>query len=412
MDTNGYVQQLTTNPYDRVTQAIGDLVFGNPANDQASLRSILTGQHQKGATYYQTLATGGRAYEALAAARGARARAMLSDDQLAHRRALPASIAGVYTNPQQAALVGDVMLSNGSPSLTQAGIFQNPNARVALGQAATDMGAGNFAGYNQQTALAAGKPYEPVRIEGSTLLPSGVPLGDSAFQAVATPVGQADIGAKNAQAGASDALTRLRNVKTAAGGFAPKNGKPSALSSADLKLLGDVVTDATAPDRGTVNAKGRQDLAMLEANPTAAMKSYLLQRQPLGGSPLPAGPDGNPNALGVPLANYAALPATVRAPAPTLGEAAVAAPASGTMVRTDNSDPLGAAAAGALASVDPSHALQPAQRDRFNNDPRVLTLQRLATKAITAGHADPTRVAAKLQQEYSAIGYSTGAGGG
>jgi hypothetical protein len=52
------------------------------------------------------------------------------------------------------------------------------------------------------------------------------------------------------------------------------------------------------------------------------------------------------------------------------------------------------------------------QRAKFNNDPRVLTLQQQATKAITVGHADPARVAAKLQQEYAAIGYTPGASGG
>jgi hypothetical protein len=277
----------------------------------------------------------------------------------------------VYTAPAQSALASAALGSNPTIDLRDLGILQNPNAGAALGQAATDMGAGNFAGYNQQTALAAGKPYEPVRVVGSTMLPSGVPLGDAAFAAQPTPVGQATIDLRNAEVGAAHALEDQRNAK-AVGVGTSKPGKPATLSKSDLGLLGDIVTDAAADNKGQLSAKGQQDLAMLAANPTAAMKQYLFQRQPLGdvNNYLPPEVQANGWKPGdpVPLANYATLP----------GGAPVAP-----------HEPADIAAGGT----------------DFQSDPRVQRLLQQASDAVNQHGADPKAVDARLQQEFAKLGY-------
>lgn len=200
-------------------QQLGSLLFGqqptqgNP-DGSPSLFDALAGRTTEGLPYYRTLTAGAQAQNAMQEARANRAKALIEEQRAAERAKLPAAVSGVYTNPAQASLVEAILGGNETSDLRDTGIYQNPNALGALAQAGTDMNAGDFPGYNQQTALAAGKPYEPVRVVDNTMLPSGVPLGDAAFAARATPVGQADITEKNALAGAANALTNQRNTLT------------------------------------------------------------------------------------------------------------------------------------------------------------------------------------------------------
>lgn len=200
-------------------QQLGTLLFGQQAsagnpNGSPSLLGALTGQPRQGAVYNKTLLQGAQAQNAMQLARANRAKALIEEQRAAEHAKLPAAVSGVYTSPAMATLAEAVLGGNETADLRDLGVLQNPNAQPALGQAATDMNAGNFAGYDQQTALAAGKPYEPVRVVGSTMLPSGVSLGDAAFTAQATPVGGADIAEKNALAEAANALTHQRETLT------------------------------------------------------------------------------------------------------------------------------------------------------------------------------------------------------
>lgn len=390
-------------------QQLGTLLFGSRGSTSnpdgtPSLYDAATGNVAPGTTYYNTLKTGSNAMQAFQDARDARTKAMIDQGRLTHRQSVPASVQQVYSDPNQAALVSNVMLSNNNPSMTQAGVWQNPNALPAYTKAAADMNAGNFAGYNQQTALAGGKPYEPVRVVDSTMLPSGVPLGDAAFTAQPTPAGSATIGLRGAETLAAQALAGQREAKTNAINN-PKAGKAPKVAAATRTVLEALMPPGTDAAGAALPLDVPRAMARYKAAVDAGALTVpdILQwnaAHPALGNPGPA----PAAATGI---NFVTPP-----PAQTLGDAAIGAPAPGTTVRTNPADAAGAAAANALASVDPSPALPQAQRARFNADPRVVTLQQQATKAITVGHADPARVAAKLQQEYAAIGYTSGAGGG
>lgn len=395
------------NPYE-AGQQLGTLLFGNnrsaaSAGATPSLYDAVTGNAAPGGVYYKTLTQGAQAQNAMQEARTNRAKALIEESMLSSRQALPAAVGGVYTDPKQAALASAALGSNSTVNLRDLGALQNPNAVPALGQAATDMAAGNFAGYNQQTALASGKPYEPVRVVDSTMLPSGVPLGDASFTAQPTPVGNATIGLRGAETLAAQALADQRGAKTNAISN-PKAGKAPKAVAATRTILEALMPPGT--DDATEKALPL-DIPRAMQRYQAAINAGALTLPDILKWNAAHPPLGNPG-----VAPAAAEGVNVITPAPSLGDAAIGPPAAGTAVRTNSGDPAGAAASSALASVDPTHALSAAQRAQFASDPRVLTLQQQATKAITAGHADPARVAAKLQQEYSAIGYSVGANGG
>lgn len=171
-------------PYE-AGQQLGALVFGN--GDQPGVASVVGSQPHQGSVYFKTLQQGASAQNAMQEARMNRAKALIQESMLASRQARPAAIAGVYTNPAQAALVTSIINGNATGDLRDLGQLQNPNAVQALGDAASAMRAGDFPAYNQNTALAAGKPFEPVRVADGIMMPSGVGLGDASFQAVGKP---------------------------------------------------------------------------------------------------------------------------------------------------------------------------------------------------------------------------------
>lgn len=235
-------------PYE-AGQQLGTLLFG--AGGQPSLAGSVSGNAPQGSTYFRTLQQGASAQNAMQEARANRAKALIEESMLSSRQKLPATVSGVYTDPAQAALASAALGSNSTVDLRDLGTFQNPNARVALGQAATDMAAGNFPAYDQQTALAAGKPYSPVTITGTSMMPTGGSLGD----VVATPVGQSEIGRNNAEAARSsqtaDPVTKMQKVFEARGYEGAKQG----LSGADLQayvLTGKLPTTRTTSTKNTI----------------------------------------------------------------------------------------------------------------------------------------------------------------
>lgn len=120
--------------------------------------------------------------------------------------------------------------------------------------------AGNVPQYNQYTALAEGKDYQPARVVAGNVLRDGVGLGDEAFAVMPLPQTQATIGATNATAdarraqaertranigndAAKTAATVSRanapkgaNLGDAAVGAAPLKPLPAALAKVDLDI--------------------------------------------------------------------------------------------------------------------------------------------------------------------------------
>jgi hypothetical protein len=192
------VTAITYNPYQNVGQSLGNLVFGN--SDQPSLGSLLSGKPYNGTTYLKTLAVGAQAQNAMQQARDNRAKALIDEQRVTERANGPAAIQGFFPDPKQAAMARLLLLGNETMNMQSLGDLANPNAGAALGQAAIDMNAarstGDFRKYNQDIALASGKSYEPVTMSDSTMIPSGLSLGDEAFSALPTPLAQSAI-AKN-----------------------------------------------------------------------------------------------------------------------------------------------------------------------------------------------------------------------
>jgi hypothetical protein len=345
-------------------QQLGTLLFGKA--DQPGIGSLVTGQPNYGSTYFKTLTQGAQAQNVMQQARMNRAKALIEEQRAAERAKLPTAVSGVYTNPAQAALAEAVLGGNTTADLRDLGTLQNPNAVAALGEAATDMQAGNFAGYNQQTALATGKPYEPVRVVGNTMLPDGVPLGDAAFNATATPVGQADIEERLAQAGAAHALAGQRNTLTpiiaaldqarAAAAGRSNNPTTKGPNAAELRLaFSHPDTDPKSPSYG-LPVVDTQALADFYAS-GEPFQQYVAEHY---GTPKPGQPL---NGRDIPIANQAALDGE------NLGDLAASAALAPSAHRViinmaPGTDPAVIAAARAAAAADqrasrPAPALPP-----------------------------------------------------
>lgn len=385
-------------------QQLGTLLFGGAPDAQGdrtpSLFDALLGRTAKGPVYYRTLLRGAQTQNAMQEARINRAKALIEEQRAAERAKGHATIAGVYKDPAQAALADMVLLGNENINLGNLGKYQNPNYLPAQTQAATDMNAGNFAGYDQQTALATGKPYEPVRVVDGTMLPSGVALGDAAFQAMPTPAETL----KASRAGADKAANyqivtgedgKLYRVDKLTGAATPVTnatgtglgGKvpPVTLTASDAKLLGDI-----DPITGKLTAKGQQDAAILAANPVKATLTKLFARTPLTNKKLPLDANGAPILpADIPLAplsdGYAPTDAS-------LGEAATASlPDKVSIVMAPGTDPRIVAATEAAARATPAI---PARDE----------LVQQAQAAIANG-ADKDKVQARLQKLFSQYGY-------
>lgn len=136
------------------------------------------------------------------------------------REALPDAVRALYPDQTMGDAAAAILGGNRTASLTQLGPVARPGAYEAL-QAAIDAAtAGNTDVQNRQTALAAGKPYEPFESAagGDMILNPGT--GDYQI----TDLGRADLVATQARAGASaasgraaDALAGQRNRTTPGG---------------------------------------------------------------------------------------------------------------------------------------------------------------------------------------------------
>lgn len=168
----------------------------------AALGDVLTGGVGRRAesSYHKGVKESADSFRALENARKARAQAMAASMQTDSRGKLtPELIARVQAGDQSAlAELGAASLSmaSGQPNLKALGDMADEGIRHQRQDA---LKAGNVPLYNQLTALGEEKNYEPVREVGGNLIPSGVALGDEAFQVDPLPQTKATIGLRNAQ---------------------------------------------------------------------------------------------------------------------------------------------------------------------------------------------------------------------
>lgn len=155
--------------------ALGDILFGRAKPG--------TGLAEQGQVY--------RNASALEQARIDRAKRMAYD-------ALPNAIQGDPELGKRGALNSAMATINPNLSVLAEGNLKLGDLHVQ-GQRSEAIDAGQLPRYNQLTALQNNKPYEPVVVENGLLRPSGVALGDEAFQMMPTPQALASIEATEAR---------------------------------------------------------------------------------------------------------------------------------------------------------------------------------------------------------------------
>lgn len=219
--------------------ALGDMLVGGP---KRRAEDEYAGQYRKNA----------QAADSMWKARDMRARAIA-------REGLKPELftqAGIPEN--QAPLAATILQAGDTPNLRNAALGD-------LGDMALDkeirsrMEAGDFAGANQLTAVKADKNYEPVRVTGGNMMPSGVALGDEKFEVVPLPQTLATIEQKEAQIDQGQQRTNA----TVARANRPPAGRPSTPSDdkvvlaqarervaggADPKVVADYLRSKGYPD--------------------------------------------------------------------------------------------------------------------------------------------------------------------
>jgi len=100
---------------------------------------------------------------------------------IARASGLLEKLKGVGYSPEVAALGETLLQGNKTMNLGQLGsVLQRPGADIAisLGEEAMLGDEPDAATYNRMAALAAGKPYQPIRAEGGAYINDGATLGD------------------------------------------------------------------------------------------------------------------------------------------------------------------------------------------------------------------------------------------
>ena len=193
--------------------------------------------------YYKGARESATTFDALAKARISRAQAnareslpqALRDAQIQHPD-LAASILGMAT--------GQPNLGTYTDGLKDLGDIELERQQLAA------LGEGNFAHANQLNAVKTDKAYEPVRELGGSLVPSGVALGDPAFEVKPLPQTQATVDLREAQ--------RTRALRPPAARASGSNGKAPTTAQVEARELADAreALQSGIP-RATVIAKMR-----------------------------------------------------------------------------------------------------------------------------------------------------------
>lgn len=133
-------------------------------------------------------------------------------------------------------------------ALNQAFATINPNLSILAegniklgdlavqGQRSEAIDDGQIPRYNQLTALQSDKPYEPVRVASGNMMPSGVALGDEAFQMMPLPQTLATIEQKEASIQQGQQRTNAAVDKARR---SPQGGKKPSTASNEADVLAE-----------------------------------------------------------------------------------------------------------------------------------------------------------------------------
>lgn len=245
----------------------------------------------RAAAYAQERSRLAHAFEAAAAAQKNQSVTALNHARLDAQRSLADTFAHAGMDPAQAELAATAVIAAST---------SNPNQIIGAGQQLQAQGAG-LAGDTQRmnviNSARTGKPLDMIKVQGNTAFNPNVAPGKQDL--ATTAVGDAIIRARNAQASASQALAEKRHAAPTAATTAGKPPKPpKALSSSELRLLGDVMSSIDA-NPGALTPKGEQDLALHDLGYSF---QDLAARHPLSGAPLVPNAELplNPDVAGIP----------------------------------------------------------------------------------------------------------------
>lgn len=290
---------------------LGELLFGGRNPDQSA--------------YYKQLALAGGASNAMANARKNRALALITEGKLQAIPQLGHAATDLGFTPDQAAgyqTLGQAGGGNASQLTTALGDILEMDQRRAAQHAALsgDLNAANAnlmgvaKGPVTLTRIAGGEAYNPIAAPGTA-------------PTVTTPLGEADIGLRHAQAGANTALGDMRtahanlyDTQTASGGYNPNTGGKNKLPPiSDIAAVIGKEFDPATYHETLDPAKVQQVYAWFAQHPGATMADYVANA-PVG-SPGAVAPTGTINLgeLSVPAASASvARPLSTAMPLPTV----------------------------------------------------------------------------------------------
>lgn len=151
--------------------------------------------------YVQGVTAGYKAQSAMFDADKSREEARIARAMAIARESIPEAIAEAEYAENQRALLSAVLQSNRTMSLSQLGDLAVPQAGRAYEAAAEAAGQGNTMEQNRQTALATGKPFEPLDLDAG----GKVVFNPATGQVDLTSLGDAALGSERALAGAREA---------------------------------------------------------------------------------------------------------------------------------------------------------------------------------------------------------------
>lgn len=197
--------------------------------------------------YLQGLRGGYQAQEAMSDAEKAREEARLMRSRNIARESIPDALAQADYLEKLQPLLQAVLLSNNTVDLDQLGDLAVPQAGAAFEAAAAAAATGDTEGQNRQTALAAGKPFEPFELAagGKAVFNPGSGAVDL------TALGDAAFGSEQALAAsreASAAASRARRDHTVDTTENPERYRapPKADTPAGAPTEAEVLADARA----------------------------------------------------------------------------------------------------------------------------------------------------------------------
>lgn len=197
-----------------------------------------------------------------------RAKAIIAGMQQTSREGLPAALAGVYTDPKEAALAQAILGSAATPNMHNLDNFERPGYTALNAEQQDALGKGDFRRVNAITAVLGDKQFEPVIEKGGAYIANGATLGD--LDAIPTPATAERIDQMHAQTAQGQQRTNAY-VDKAHNPPARSHAAPHASAAADEA---EVLAQARARIKSPDDARKVAEYLKAKGYPNVAKKLY------------------------------------------------------------------------------------------------------------------------------------------